>query len=912
MAMARRIDPRTSRFDEILQNLDSAITREERQSFPSKEKFIPSGAPHGVLQRHYRELQELYDISTGHAQHQSAGNDESRRFADKVAGQRTTTVKLAARIFAILLRVRKTQTFDLDSSVWRTFTKKCVNPQDSDVFDDDDLPFTRPTAISHFDADYGHHFFGLQYTYCAPIVEEGASQSLDLRTLQAPLPYLDEKEIGSGHYGAVYEVTVERSHVIKREKHTPYTYSANENVTYARKDIQLDPKKAHKNTNEWDVFQLIRTNKHRYDEYITPILACFIFDDKISLFMRRADMDLAAYLENENYKPPVRGAAQEYVAKMGMVAGALEYLHTQMGFPDDPLPCYHLDVKPENILVLLGKEKDPTFQLADFSISRVKRSFKQRTNPLSSVYIPKVKDHGSTPYNSSTYCKLGLGATCIPPELLLHKAGDEKSDVWGFGCVLCIYLSWLCGGHEGVKTFAKRRVDCTNDLSDRFVDETATSLNTAVTGWLGVECERVDELVTVSMYQSIHQFLINRVMLIDTDQRCDMSELHKNLLQISSSTEKDLKARLFSAPTSAPTSVPTPTLTRPPPRVTDPPRNAASVHETRPDNATVNTTRSPRNRQSQTTTLPSHDALQRIRPFAQRLERKEHTTASADVLLQRKATVPASTAQAERGDSMVRSQGSSFIRWISPPSRKIRSVIASPDNAYVAFLHASSVTLFKVTDQLENSDSVLVTYRGRPIKDCTVGSTHISLIPVSDKFEVSNHPHWFTAIPNSLQLCVYKLSSLFPQDSVQPVQADVVKDVRDVGEQPELIAQHPKLMNIVACLYGPNADRVRTLYILDLDVRVLHRIRHQNAQHIVWQSSFVASIATSSSTECDSRLTFTSCGTRVVWTFKPEISSIYANVHSWRLSEDVGKSEHTPLTVAIEVSTESPRDTAPN
>jgi hypothetical protein len=244
-------EERRSRFAEILRKLHSKIVQEKEESFASKANFIPVRVPVEVFRRNRQQLIELYDISDGPAQHRASQSVDGRRFADKVTG---TAIKPAARILAIILSVYHDRPFQLDSNFWQTFSKRCVDPQHSGVLDDGRLPFSLPTARELIiDAEYGELFFSRQHMYCAPIIQEGASQSLDH---QAPLPYLEETLIGSGHYGTVYAVKVERSHFRFTTDHSPkVTYLLDENVTLARKDIKLRSQKSPEDTKEWNIFQ---------------------------------------------------------------------------------------------------------------------------------------------------------------------------------------------------------------------------------------------------------------------------------------------------------------------------------------------------------------------------------------------------------------------------------------------------------------------------------------------------------------------------------------------------------------------------------------------------------------------------------------------------------------------------------
>lgn len=400
-------------FDTILSELHKDIDKEKLQSCTPRTSFFPVSVSGAVFKRSREKLTLLYEISTGDAQH-----EDSQRFADKIAGSPEPdhqAIQPAARVFAILLSIHQDPniSFDLNSSIWQTFIRKCVDSQHPDSFHDDRLPFDLHTAHQHLDINYGGAFFSRQYKYCAPVVVEGESQRLE--NLHAPLLYLSEAKLGSGHSGTVYAVKVERSHFRYVTGVRKVISSPDANFTLARKDIKLRQGiERIEDTPEWKIFQRTMNNKLKSHRHVAHVLTCFIFEDKLSLFLYKADMDLASFMQKQ--QKPDYGQAQSFIKAMGEVAGAFKYLHTDVH-------CYHLDIKPENILVFDSKYEIPMFQLADFSISKFEQSHRD--------------------FQLSTLCEsggLGIAATCIPPEQLAGKGVGKESDVWGFGGMLCIYL----------------------------------------------------------------------------------------------------------------------------------------------------------------------------------------------------------------------------------------------------------------------------------------------------------------------------------------------------------------------------------------------------------------------------------------------------------------------------------------
>ena len=80
---------------------------------------------------------------------------------------------------------------------------------------DDDLPFDQHFARQLFGEEGGRIFFDTQFAFVAVTLERGLFHR-EYQALRC-LPYLQSEHIGSGAYGKVYRVKIEKGHFLFRE-----------------------------------------------------------------------------------------------------------------------------------------------------------------------------------------------------------------------------------------------------------------------------------------------------------------------------------------------------------------------------------------------------------------------------------------------------------------------------------------------------------------------------------------------------------------------------------------------------------------------------------------------------------------------------------------------------------------------
>jgi serine/threonine protein kinase len=140
--------------------------------------------------------------------------------------------------------------------------------------------------------------------------------------------------------------------------------------------------------------------------HIIRFLGAYAKGDKMSILLSPvAETTLAVWLENPlTGRSP--GIAHTVVKMFGCLVSSIRYLHEQR-----PV-VKHMDIKPQNILVMHGNQEFPHIILTDFGVSSSEAYVypERRTKPL-----------------TRQYCA---------PEVPSGLAREQAADIWSLGCVL--------------------------------------------------------------------------------------------------------------------------------------------------------------------------------------------------------------------------------------------------------------------------------------------------------------------------------------------------------------------------------------------------------------------------------------------------------------------------------------------
>ena len=180
-----------------------------------------------------------------------------------------------------------------------------------------------------------------------------------------------------------------------------------------------------------------------------------------NLFFDLAERNLWQHFMEDRDPVKTLEERQRVFSRIGGLAGALAHLHEGLKlYPtNEPLQCYHLDLKPQNILVF-GTGDDQIWKISDFGMSQIKQ-----IQPMESQHEPKHHlldrifqstkpgDDPSSGVDNSRY-----GGTYAAPEAKeMSDTVTRKSDVWSLGCVITLLITYLHAQSQGIKQFERLR-----------------------------------------------------------------------------------------------------------------------------------------------------------------------------------------------------------------------------------------------------------------------------------------------------------------------------------------------------------------------------------------------------------------------------------------------------------------------
>ncbi|KAL4940358.1 kinase-like domain-containing protein [Aspergillus oleicola] len=362
------------------------------------------------------------------------------------------TVRHLSTILAIVLQIR----WPDDDRTLRQFLELLTThqtPADRPRLDDQKLPISLEEAQLHF-PQQADNFFDAQFEFCAIVLggEETVIYQDDFR-LQCPLPFRERKIIGRGPYAQVYKVKIERGHIRLPENDN----GINEPVWLAQKEFerhqsfQLDR----------DIMRALMEEAQKHDNLVMA-LAILHHGEAISIFSPLAScnlhdylcgmhsMDLLSFPKTLNQKKALynRGVA---------LAGALAFIHGGFG----GAVCFHSDLRPSNVLVYNAYDScKEIWKITDFGFRLVRNE------------------------DYSTYARLGVDGVYVAPESAPpERRVEARSDVWSFGCIFFLVITYMVYGSRGIQQFNEQRAEQPGGDSFYVTTGKSTRISPAVTSW---------------------------------------------------------------------------------------------------------------------------------------------------------------------------------------------------------------------------------------------------------------------------------------------------------------------------------------------------------------------------------------------------------------------------------------------
>ncbi|KAL2788660.1 kinase-like domain-containing protein [Aspergillus keveii] len=371
-------------------------------------------------------------------------------------------------------------------------------------------------------------FSGKQAYFCPLIFRKKHEQVEDIEHRR--LPYLEEHSIGKGSFGHVFKVKIAKGHFPGLGDQS----AEGEPLEVARKDYEL--------SSDASIEREIMENilSHSSDSGFCPnilkTLGSLEFGRNVySLFMPLAICDLWKHMtENHEARPNSIEERKDLIrCAMGLAEG-LRFLHEGMG---DGLACYHMDLKPANILIFRERPtaQEPfrsIWKLSDFGMSRIK--IRTRERDVNRWFVRRSQpDRGSA---SGTRNARGEGTYLAPESVSRGRNMKAESDVWSLGCVLSVLLCYMGSGCDGVVQYATERMNHADAVQyDTFflpsrevlparinpvVTRTHTQLIQAANDWSQVEGE---------IFFKILRCIENNALQVDQSKRCSANDVKEVL-----------------------------------------------------------------------------------------------------------------------------------------------------------------------------------------------------------------------------------------------------------------------------------------------------------------------------------------------------------------------------------------------
>lgn len=290
--------------------------------------------------------------------------------------------------------------------------------------------------------------------------------------------------------------------------------------------------------------QFIQSAKSHDNIAITK--ASLEWGNTYSLFFDLANCNLWEYFTKDADTVKSLEEKRKVFSRTIGLAGALAYLHDELylASTNEQLQCYHLDLKPQNILVF-GTTSNDIWKISDFGISQIKRIPPNKSHIESEHHISfldkifqskKPDEDPSSGVDNSRY-----GGTYAAPEAKeMSDTVTRRSDVWSLACVITLVLTFLDNGPQGITQFQKSRArDRSHDwfFDSKALEAGSEILHVSVSTWLDTLNEKAHgrDKSEANATKMATELLKSKMFLQDQEKRLSAKDVERILRNIQSS-----------------------------------------------------------------------------------------------------------------------------------------------------------------------------------------------------------------------------------------------------------------------------------------------------------------------------------------------------------------------------------------
>ncbi|PYI31515.1 kinase-like protein [Aspergillus indologenus CBS 114.80] len=375
-----------------------------------------------------------------------------------------------------------------------------------------------------------------QYTFCPAVIDCSQNHPVQVIDESRLLPFLSKpKWIGSGGFASVDLVEVAPCYLKTSQGavfEKPYKIACKKfegNTRLQDFKTELSNLRNFKNslTSQAHILQHLTTFAHGPEYYILFDYAEHgdlyqFLSDGAGRYHFREEFPGVASLETSK-------THEALLYQCWALTSALHWLHNKITVKTEIIRCAHMDLKPDNILIMRDSESIVgKWMISDFGISVTQND--RRTQALS------IRDlYHEVTINKPAFHEIG---TYQPPEgIHVQSDGTEtegagrRSDVWSFGCVFSEVLAWAIGREKEVSNFARERKG--QAQNDSFWEEFTPNnlspggkefrLRGSVTTWLNhIQFQRP---LTSPVLMTWAQKIQEKILIVKKDERPDAKKL---------------------------------------------------------------------------------------------------------------------------------------------------------------------------------------------------------------------------------------------------------------------------------------------------------------------------------------------------------------------------------------------------